>query len=38
MLELVKPVSKSKMIVKTVTWLKDSHELFDYEFTKNIVK
>lgn len=37
-LELQNPSSKHKMIVKTVTWLKDSHLLFDYEFTNNIVK
>lgn len=23
--------------IKTVTWQKDSHSLFDYEFNKNVV-
>lgn len=24
--------------IKTVTWQKDSHSLFDYEFNKNVVQ
>lgn len=28
--------NRHKMAVKTVTWHKDSHQLFDYEFTGNI--
>jgi hypothetical protein len=24
--------------MKTVTWQKDSHSLFDYEFNKNVVQ
>ena len=30
--------SKQVLQVKTVTWMKDTHSLFDYEFTKNITK
>ena len=30
--------NKPILIVKTVTWTKDTYSLFDYEFTKNIVK
>lgn len=37
MIELINPNLRQKMIVKTVTWQKDSHELFDYELTKNII-
>ena len=29
---------KQSLLVKTVTWTKDTHSLFDYEFTKNINK
>lgn len=30
----VKPI----LLVKAVTWKKDTHSLFDYQFTKNIEK
>lgn len=28
----------SILSIKTVTWQKDSHSLFDYEFNKNVVQ
>lgn len=37
MLDLINPQSKNKLHIKTVTWQKDSHLLFDYEFTKNVI-
>lgn len=37
MLDLQNPQSKNKLHIKTVTWQKDSHLLFDYEFTKNVI-
>jgi hypothetical protein len=29
---------ESMLSIKTVTWQKDSHSLFDYEFNKNVVQ
>lgn len=33
----VREPSEYRLIIKTVTWQKDSHSLFDYEYNKIVI-
>ena len=37
-MQFSKEAEEFQLSMKTITWQKDSHSLFDYEFNKNVVQ